>query len=36
MLDLILLDLEIFGKRILELSCGQRVLVLKILSDIYL
>lgn len=36
LLDVILIDSEIFTKRILEPSCGQGIFILKLLSDIYL
>jgi len=36
LLDVILIDSEIFGKRILEPSCGQGIFILKLLSDIYI
>ena len=36
LLDVVLIDTEIFEKRILEPSCGQGILILKLLSDIYL
>lgn len=35
LLDVILIDAEIFGKRILEPSCGQGIFILKLLSNIY-
>ena len=36
LLDVIIIDSEIFVKRILEPSCGQGIFILKLLSDIYL
>lgn len=36
LLDIILINSEIFEKRILEPSCGQGIFILKLLSDIYL
>jgi len=36
LLDVVIIDSEIFGKRILEPSCGQGIFILKLLSDIYL
>lgn len=36
LLDVVLIDSEIFEKRILEPSCGQGIFILKLLSDIYL
>jgi tRNA1(Val) A37 N6-methylase TrmN6 len=36
LLDVIIIDSEIFGKRILEPSCGQGIFILKLLSNIYL
>ena len=36
LLDVVLIDSEIFAKRILEPSCGQGIFILKLLSDIYL
>ena len=36
LLDVILIDSEVFTKRILEPSCGQGIFILKLLSDIYL
>ena len=36
LLDVVLIDSEVFTKRILEPSCGQGIFILKLLSDIYL
>jgi tRNA1(Val) A37 N6-methylase TrmN6 len=36
LIDIVLIDSEIFEKRILEPSCGQGIFILKLLSDIYL
>ena len=36
LLDVILIDSEVFTKRILEPSCGQGIFILKLLSHIYL
>ena len=36
LLDIVLIDSEIFAKRILEPSCGQGIFILKLLTDIYL
>ncbi len=36
LLDVVLIDSEIFEKRILEPSCGQGIFILKLLADIYL
>lgn len=36
LLNVVLIDSEIFKKRILEPSCGQGIFILKLLSDIYL
>ncbi len=36
LLDVIIIDSEIFEKRVLEPSCGQGIFILKLLSDIYL
>ncbi len=36
LLDIVLIDSEIFAQRILEPSCGQGIFILKLLSDIYL
>lgn len=36
LLDIILIDSEIFSKRILEPSCGQGIFILKLITDIYL
>ena len=36
LLDVVIIDSEIFTKRILEPSCGQGIFILKLLSDIYL
>lgn len=36
LLDVVVIDSEIFAKRILEPSCGQGILILKLLSNIYL
>ncbi|MBK0383626.1 hypothetical protein I5M32_11720 [Pedobacter sp. SD-b] len=36
LLDIVIIDSEIFAKRILEPSCGQGIFILKLLSDIYL
>ncbi|PWK28643.1 Eco57I restriction-modification methylase [Arcicella aurantiaca] len=36
LLDIVLIDSGIFGRRILEPSCGQGIFILKLLSDIYL
>ncbi len=36
LLDVVIIDYDIFSKRILEPSCGQGIFVLKLLADIYL
>lgn len=36
LLDVVIIDSDIFSKRILEPSCGQGIFILKLLSDIYL
>lgn len=36
LLDVVIIDSAIFGKRILEPSCGQGIFILKLLTDIYL
>lgn len=36
LLNIVLIDSEIFAKRILEPSCGQGIFILRLLSDIYL
>ncbi|MBS7230303.1 hypothetical protein KHA90_04630 [Flavobacterium psychroterrae] len=36
LLDIIIVDSEIFSKRILEPSCGQGIFILKLLTDLYL
>ena len=36
LLDIVIVDSEIFSKRILEPSCGQGIFILKLLTDIYL
>ena len=36
LLDIVIIDSEIFSKRILEPSCGQGIFILKLLTDLYL
>lgn len=36
LLDIVIIDSEIFTKRILEPSCGQGIFILKLLTDLYL
>lgn len=36
LLDIVIVDSEIFSKRILEPSCGQGIFILKLLTDIYI
>ena len=36
LLDIVIIDSEIFAKKILEPSCGQGIFILKLLTDLYL